>query len=88
MVSEKKIFKTDYALFDTFGPLVTFEYFWSIKQKNILEAHQMTIPSKLCSNWSSGFRKEDSKLTTSFLTPLYLLFLLYFRSTKQKKIYG
>ena len=36
----------------------------------------MNIHTRICSNWHSGFREEDLKETTTYLSPLGLLFLL------------
>jgi hypothetical protein len=49
-----------HTLFDTFGPLVSFEYFWSTKENiNIARDHPMTIPIKFGSTSPSVFREED-----------------------------
>jgi len=61
-------------------------YFRPTKNKiiNSLEDHPINIPTKFGSNWPYGFRKEDQKQTTPFLTPLSLLFLLS-TSDQQKR---
>jgi UDP-N-acetylmuramyl pentapeptide phosphotransferase/UDP-N-acetylglucosamine-1-phosphate transferase len=45
--------------FDTFRPLVSFVYFWSIKHIHLIGDHPVNISTKIDSNWPSGFREEE-----------------------------
>jgi hypothetical protein len=53
--------KTDHTIFDTFGPLVSFVYFWSRKNPNNLEDNQINIHIKIGSDWPWGFREEAQR---------------------------
>ena len=57
--------------------------FWNRETHHFLKDHPLNITTKFGSNWPGGFREEDSKQITPCLTPLNLLFLVYFRSTKK-----
>jgi hypothetical protein len=49
-----------HTLFDNFGPLVSFVYFWSTtKNINFEWGHPMKILTTFDFNWPSGFREED-----------------------------
>ena len=70
--------KIDNILFNTFGPLVSFECLWSTKKKLCVENHR----TKLGFNWLSGFIRFK---TYNTLFDILVLLFLSCKSDQEKQ---